>query len=168
DGRASPFQVTAVLQDADPPAGEDSDDPLRPSPLFPVGMDQLLPLDVFVLGDVDPARLPSSALEHIRDLVVDHGKGLLLIAGPDYMPNAYRHAPLAELFPFHGQPVTAQSRVGREPAWNWALTPLGAAQGHLTLADTADAPHTIWRGLLGFYWLQTTPDLRPGVMTWAR
>ena len=55
-----------------------------------------------ILGDANPALLGAAALQNLADFVGQPAKGggLVLIAGPAYMPAAYRDTPLARLLPF--------------------------------------------------------------------
>ena len=73
-----------------------------------------------ILGDVNPALLSAAALQNLADFVDQPGKGgaLVLIAGPTYMPAAYRDTPLARLLPFDARqralsrPESARSTEG--------------------------------------------------------
>lgn len=50
---------------------------------FPRSGADLMPFDVMILGDVRPGRWPSTLVPAIRELVVDRGRSLIVIAGPN-------------------------------------------------------------------------------------
>jgi hypothetical protein len=57
--------------------------------------------DVILLGDVDPRQLPrgEATVTMLADFVKKRGGGLLMIAGEDYAPHAYKDTDLADVLP---------------------------------------------------------------------
>ena len=78
-----------VLQEADLEHAEQDASALR---VFPVRREDLFAYDVVIFGDVNPALLSPTALQNLADFVdqPDKGGALVLIAGPEFMPAAYR------------------------------------------------------------------------------
>ncbi len=102
--RDETIALHTVLQDADLEHAEQDASALR---AFPLRRDELFAYDVVILGDANPALLSAAALQNLADFVDQPAKGgaLVLIAGPSYMPAAYRDTPLARLLPFSPESV---------------------------------------------------------------
>lgn len=66
---------------------------------FPETQSELDQYDVLILGDVDPDYFSQRQMKLITHFVGDHGGGFLMIAGPQFSPNAYRGTPIAKLLP---------------------------------------------------------------------
>ncbi len=96
--RDDTIELHTVLQDADLEHAEQDKAALR---MFPERREELFSYDVIILGDLNPALLSASAMQSLAAFVDQPGKGgaLVLIAGPKYMPLAYRDTPLARLMP---------------------------------------------------------------------
>jgi hypothetical protein len=161
--RDETISLHTVLQEADPEHAEQDPSSLR---TLPMRREDLFAYDVVILGDVNPALLTSTTLQNLADFVDQPAKGgaLILIAGPSYMPAAFRDTPLARLFPF------AIDRV-RFPAGPLSdgfvvqPTDLGLADPAMQLGDDPQQTQRIWKGLPPLYWLVevAATDLKPGV-----
>jgi hypothetical protein len=57
------------------------------------------PFGLIILGDLTPQELPLVQQEQILTLVRDHGATLVIQAGREAMPHAFRNQPLEELLP---------------------------------------------------------------------
>ena len=132
--------------------------------------DELFAYDVVILGDANPALLSSAGLQNLADFVDQPAKGgaLILIAGPSFMPAAYRHTPLARVLPFsadggrYPNPADAATKsFVVEP------TDLGLADPAMQLGDTPEETAAIWRKLAPLNWLLELPSLKPGVRVLA-
>ena len=109
-------------------------------------------------------------LRRLADFVDQPGKGgaMILIAGPKYMPGAYRNTPLARILPFAVGGV-------RTPAADEALTEgfvvqpteLGLASPGMQLGDTPEETRAIWRSLPPLYWMIEAGQWKPGVRVLA-
>mgnify|MGYP006277921483 CR=1 FL=1 len=101
--RERAVELTTVLQEADPeyPAGDET-----AAATFPANRDALFAYDVVVLGDADPRLLGTAALDNLAAFVRERGGGLIVCAGPRFMPVAYRGTALSELLPVEIDAVT--------------------------------------------------------------
>ncbi len=179
--RDETIALNTVLQDADPEYAEQDASALR---AFPLGREELFAYDVVIVGDANPALLGATALANLADFVGQPAKGggLVLIAGPAYMPAAYRETPLSRLLPFSlGTEVPSPRSVPgprsgvRYPDPAAVLTEgfvvqptdLGLASPAMQLGDTPEDTERIWRSLAPLYWLLELPELKPGVRVLA-
>jgi hypothetical protein len=148
-GRDSTVRLTSVLQEADPEFSRT--DPTVTS-VFPVTLDELLKFDVVIFGDVDPEFLGTSALTALRDFVLERGRGLIVAAGPRYLPQAYRGTALAELLPIDWNRPASSTEATRPKSMRVQLTPAAAEEPIFQLADDGGDSKSLWRGLPGLYW----------------
>jgi hypothetical protein len=163
--RDATISLHTVLQDADPEHAEQDASALK---TFPQSRRELFAYDVVILGDVNPALLGAAALQNLADFVDQpaNGGALAMIAGPSFMPAAYRNTPLARLMPFAVKEV-------RYPGENLAdgfvvrPTELGLADPAMQLGDTPEETARIWKNLPPVYWLLDVPELKPGVRVLA-
>ena len=152
---------------------------------FPVRSEDLRTYDVAIFGDVNPSLLSPSALQNLADFV-DHGdKGgaLVLLAGPNFMPQAYRDTPMARLMPFDParapHPQAGAQRAGAQQAGrsepNKLLadgfvvqpTEMGLASPPMQLGDAPEQSQAIWRKLSPLYWMTELSDLKPSARVLA-
>jgi hypothetical protein len=165
--RDETIALNTVLQDADLEHAEQDASALR---AFPLRRDELFAYDVVILGDANPTLLGSAALKNLVDFVDQPAKGgaLVLVAGPSFMPAAYRNTPLARLLPFAAD-------GGRFPNPADAITEsfvvqptdLGLADPAMQLGNTREETEAIWRRLAPVDWLLPLPPLKPGVRVLA-
>jgi hypothetical protein len=68
---------------------------------FPATGEELNSYDVIILGDVDPRhrKMGDARLRLLADFVRERGGGLLMIAGDQFSPHAYKGTPLADVLP---------------------------------------------------------------------
>jgi len=94
--REPSIELHSVLQEADHEHAGQEKGALA---VFPVRRDELLAYDVVILGDANPALFGQSGLANLARFVNERKSGgaLLVMAGPRYMPWAYRDTPLAAL-----------------------------------------------------------------------
>lgn len=156
----------AVLQEAD---AEYVETDKTAAAVFPISREELFKYDVLILGDVNPSLLTQSVLENIYEFVNVRGGGLVLIAGPKYMPLAYGDSPLAALFPANGDamrvPDVDEVVKGQ---FRPRLTPLGLSSPALQLADTPADNVKLWSETLApLRWFASVSDVRPGVRVLA-
>ena len=168
--RDETIELHTVLQDADVEVAEQDKAALR---VFPVRRDDLFSYDVVILGDVNPALLGPAILQNLADFVDQSGRGgslvmMILVAGPKYMPRAYRDTPLARLMPFDlgsvgypdpSKPLTEGFVV--QP------TEMGLASPAMQLGDSPEESRAIWQKLPPLYWMMDVPDLRPAARVLA-
>ncbi len=165
--RDETISLHTFLQEADLEHAEQDASALR---TFPLRREDLFAYDVIIFGDVNPALLNAAALQNLADFVDQPAKGgsLVLIAGPSFMPSAYRETPLAGLFPFA---LDGVRRPAKDRAWTEGFvvqpTDLGLASPSMQLGDTLEQTQEVWRSLAPLYWLFETPKLKPGVRVLA-
>ncbi len=165
--RHETIELHTVLQDADLEHAQQDKAALG---MFPERREELFSYDVIILGNLDPALLSASVMQSLAAFVDQPGNGgaLVLIAGPMYMPLAYRGTPLERLLPVElasvrlpdpSQPITE----------GFVLKPteLGLASPAMQLGDTPAQTETIWQNLPPLYWFAEAPDLKPGARVLA-
>jgi von Willebrand factor type A domain len=163
--RDSTIQLRTVLQDADLEYTESDETALG---VFPVRREDLFAFDVVIFGDVNPSYLSSSVLQNLHDFVAKKGGGVAFIAGPRFMPLAYRGTPIEPLLPIDLDSATVpdpdqpldQGFVARP-------TDLGIVSPQMQLGDNAAETARIWRDLPPLYWLLEVGQVRPAARVLA-
>jgi hypothetical protein len=148
--------LTCVLQEADPDFPRI--DPTVTT-VFPVTLEELMKYDVVVYGDVDPDFLGPAALGYLRDYVLEKGRGIVFMAGPQFLPQAYRGTPPAELIPIDWNRPPSTDDVAVTRGATVRLTPAAVEEPIFQLADDGGDSQTIWRNLPPLYWIWKA-DLR--------
>jgi hypothetical protein len=143
--------------------------------VFPVRREDLAKYDVVIFGDVNPSLLSPAALENLADWVdrPQGGGALVLLAGPNFMPQAYRNTPLARLMPF--DPARARDPQAGAPELNKPLTSgfvlqpteMGLASPSMQLGDSPEQSQAIWQKLPPLYWMTEVSDLKPSARVLA-
>lgn len=155
-----------VLQEADPAFVETDKSAQR---VFPVSREELFAFDVLILADMNPAFLSPSVMDHVYEFVTVRGGGVVFIAGPKYMPLAFRDTPLAPLLPMEIDSVQIPDpdAVIAE-SFHPRLTALGQSSPTMQLADAPGENPRLWQqGLAPLRWFVSAPALRPGVRVLA-
>ncbi len=167
------IQLHAVLQQADPElvradADPEGDEPvLRP---FPLRREELFEYDVILFGDVNPALISQSMLEGLAEFVDRPGQGgaVVFLAGPQFMPAAYRDTPLARLFPADpGSVRLPRPDAAITEGFQVQPTDLGLLSPPMQLSLDPTENAQIWRNLPPLYWFAELGDLKPGVRVLA-
>jgi hypothetical protein len=163
--REATIELQVVLQDADPDYASADRSALRS---VPTSRDGWFAYDVIILSDADPAQIGAEAMALIDAFVTEKGGGLVLVAGPKFVPQAYRDTPLATLFPI--QLATAQvPPPGVELSDAFAITPtdVGLASPPLQLGATPAETAAIWGALPKAFWSLDAPDVKPAARVLA-
>jgi hypothetical protein len=115
--------------------------------VFPPTRQELFQYDVVIVGDADPrsVKLGEPRLRDLADFVRVKGGGLLLIAGAQFMPHAYKDTPLASVMPID---------IGKSP-----LEPEDRASGFNLEPTLAGRLHPIFR---------LVPDERDNLAIWQK
>ncbi len=136
----------------------------------PIDAEQWREVDVVVIGDLHPSKLPSDWLEALKRQVAEAGVGLVLLGGEDSMPVAYAETPAAAMLPmFRPEEVTALS----SPAVGWPVLPTDAARSLALLTLTGpdvkeDAAIADWPDILSpLWWVQGLGPLKPAATVLA-
>lgn len=162
--REPTVKLSTVLQEADLEYAEEDRSALR---TFPLKQEELFEYDVLLFGDVNPALLSSSILEHVRSFVTQRGGGVVFISGPRYLPHAYRQTPLEELFPIDLAAPGAEPIARADRPYQMLPTEAGLALPTMQLGDTLDETREIWNNLPQLYWVLETPSLKPAARVLA-
>ncbi len=138
--------------------------------VFPVRREDLSAYDVVIFGDVNPSLLSPAALQNLADFVdhPDNGGALVLVAGPNFMPQAYRDTPLARLMPF--DPAKAHNPEPDKPLTEGFVaqpTEMGLASPRCNWATRRSESRAIWQKLPPLYWMTEVSDLKPSARVLA-
>jgi hypothetical protein len=184
--REATVELHTLLQEADLEFAlqDETAKPLKGR--FPLTREALAEYDVVLLGDVNPGAFSPGVLEHLREFVRDGG-GLLVMAGPQHMPLAFRGTPLETLLPIELEstrvpPPDADLREPFQPRWTEAgrlSTPLfrhlfsarsdlidtvgeKSKQSPEARPDESGHYELGHRELPGLFWLCESPRLKAG------
>jgi hypothetical protein len=131
--------------------------------------------DVIILGDVNPddSRFRREHWDWLEEWVSHHRGGLILLAGQNYNPRAYRNIDKARvLYPVELDfPPGYEGLVDTRVMKYWRLTPSGRAHEVHRLSTNTARNDELWgtvadnvftRGQLnGLYWYQPTGGIKP-------
>ncbi len=158
--------LRVVLQEADADYSTVDDTALQ---AFPVSEQELFAYDVLLLGDVDPGLLPRSVWPLVEQFVTVHGSGLVCIAGPRFMPLAYRGIPSLELLlPIQFDLLNPlRSQIGGAETFRVSPTTLGWRTPSLQLAETKEVSRQIWQTLPHLSWMLRLDEVKPGAQVLA-
>lgn len=130
---------------------------------FPDQKEELFKFDVVILGDVDPKAMPASRLENLNEFVSRFGGALVVIAGKQFTPHAYRRTALDRLLPVEFDLPSPEP--DREPPADQpirlALTPAGRASPLLRLSDRDEENVALWAQLPPVYWVARVLRAKP-------
>lgn len=160
--REPTIELHTLLQDADLEFALQDETAKHLKGRFPLTLDALA-YDVIVLGDVNPGALPPGVLDNVREFV-RNGGGLLVVAGPQHMPQQFRGSPIEVLLPIEisSVKVPALDAELREP-FRVSVTEAGfAAAPWLRHLELESPGHDVWRSLPGLFWLCEVPRLKAG------
>ncbi|MEZ6040037.1 MAG: hypothetical protein R3C20_06000 [Planctomycetaceae bacterium] len=157
-GRDQTVFLQAVLLQADRLAGVPAPPIMRASAqrafddseanALPLDEAEWLKFDVIILGDVSPQKLGNNGIQALERFVKDRGGVLVVIAGPNQMPHAYRATPLADVLPvLLNRPAISTAR-SPDPSFHFSLTQEGLSDEVLQRAAGANDtsfPELTWR-----------------------
>ena len=132
---------------------------------LPVSAEEILGLDVLVLGDVSPASLDDSQWSAAYRLISERGGSVVLLAGPANVPGAYGQHLVASYFLPYAAELTPTWRMwpGEEPLFRLVPHPDAAAEPALRLDGGGDAGGGArrWQALPGFFRVLPVGRLKP-------
>ncbi len=140
---------------------------------FPATRQELEQYDVVILGDVNPRhkRFAEPQLKMLADFVRGEdakgqksgktGGGLLMIAGPNYAPHAYKDTALADVLPIEPLGKTPPEIAERPDGFRLQLTPVGRQQNMLRFSPDDNENQAIWNKLAPIYWWSEGYRLKP-------
>ena len=131
---------------------------------FPATRDELFSYDALIIGSVEAVSLSDEQQEIIHDFVSERGGSLLMLAGPNGLGNGgWGQSQIADLLPVRLPPSTTNSFFRKKAAV--VLTPQGADDQMLRLADTTDGNRQSWNALPEIADYQVTGTLKPAAVT---
>ena len=141
--------------------GIDSPDQLEDG--FPTQRSELFAYDALIIGSVEAASLSESQIAMIHDFVSERGGSLLMIAGPNGLGNGgWGQSGIASVLPAR-LPGSSTNSFFRKKA-GVELTPHGADEQMLRLADESIANGEKWAALPEIADYQLTGSLRPAAI----
>lgn len=123
---------------------------------FPANARELAGFDVLVLGDVAATYFTPEQMRLIRDQIATSGLGLLVLAGPRFMPGSYADTALEDLLPMRRPRETADLTGAGQAA---SLRPTPAADRLGLLRLDPDAPGYEAAAAAGALPLENLPPL---------
>ncbi|NOY42495.1 MAG: VWA domain-containing protein [Planctomycetes bacterium] len=158
------IDLRVLLQEADVDFSEVEEIAI---PEFPVSEQELNRYDVLIFGDVDPALLPRRAWPAIEKFVSGSAGGMICIAGPRFMPRAYRDVPAMQmLLPIeYARAALAESTSLQ--TYPIELTAIGRGVSSLQLGNTEAESAAIWHSLPAVAWRLEGIRPKPGAQVLA-
>jgi hypothetical protein len=144
--------LKVLLLDADPDFAKQDRSALE---AFPATRDELFKqYDLVILGDADPRdpKLGEKHLQWLADFVREKGGGLLLIAGGQFQPYAYRDTPLADVLPVEVPSGAAGDERDRTEGFRLQLSPLGRMHPLFRFVPDEADNQAVWERLAPLYW----------------
>ena len=131
---------------------------------FPTTRDELFGYDALIIGSVEAASLTDEQQDIIHDFVSERGGSLLMLAGPNGLGNGgWGQSHIADVLPARLPPSTTGSFFRKKATV--VLTPQGADDQMLRLADSTDANRQVWTKLPQVADYQVTGNLKPAAIT---
>jgi hypothetical protein len=146
------IDLKVLLADADPDYPKEDRSAVDG---FPATREELFnQYDLVILGDVDPrhTKLGEKHLQWLADFVREKGGGLLLIAGGQFMPHAYRETPLADVMPIEIKSVGGSDDREHPDGYRLQLSPVGRLHPLFRFVPDEADNQAIWDRLTPMYW----------------
>lgn len=164
------FELKVVLLDADPEfPGQDRTALAE----FPATKQELDQYDVVIVGDCNPRhpKLGERRLRLLADFVRGEdeqgrrgnktGGGLLMIAGPNHSPHAFRDTPLAEVLPVEPNPKVPVEPDERLDSYRLQVTPAGRHHPVFRFSSDDTENQGIMQRLAPMYWWSEGYRIKP-------
>jgi uncharacterized membrane protein len=131
---------------------------------FPATRDELFAYDALIIGSVEAASLSDEQQANIHDFVSERGGSLLMLAGPNGLGNGgWGQSNIADVLPTRLPPSATDSFFRKKAAA--VLTPQGADEQMLRLADGSEDNQQMWQELPEIADYQVTGTLKPAAIT---
>lgn len=124
-----------------------------------------LKFDAVVLGDVSPEQLGADGVRALETFVRRKGGSLIVIAGQNFMPHAYRSSPLADLLPVKLTGPGFETAQSPEPSC--FLTTTTEGQSHVILQQSDGRPATALQQFPELSWRHPDCEARVGATVLA-
>ena len=134
---------------------------------LPATIEEISEYDVIILGDVSPELLNREREDLLIRAVQEHGVGLIVEAGPEYMPHAYG-PDFQELLPV----VVKEGVAGREAKvfepFRMEVSASGALHETMRLYEDIGRNQVVWSRMPEYYWCAAVerPAAGAEVLAW--
>jgi len=134
---------------------------------LPATIEEISEYDVIILGDVSPELLNREREDLLIRAVQEHGVGLIVEAGPEYMPHAYG-PDFQELLPV----VVKEGVAGREAKvfepFRMEVSASGAVHENMRLYEDFGRNQVVWSRMPEYYWCAAVerPAAGAEVLAW--
>ena len=134
---------------------------------LPATIEEISEYDVIILGDVSPELLTREREDLLIRAVQEHGVGLIVEAGPEYMPHAYG-ADFQELLPV----VVKEGVAGREAKvfepFRMEVSASGSVHEAMRLYEDIGRNQVVWSRMPEYYWCAAVerPAAGAEVLAW--
>jgi hypothetical protein len=120
--------------------------------------------DLVIIGDVEPAKLPPAFLADVSEFVSRLGGSMIVVAGRQYTPAAYKRTTLEKMLPveFDRMAMDALAQVPADKPVRLELTPLGKSNPMLRLAEKETDNLAKWAQLPPIYWAARVSRAKAG------
>ncbi|MEZ6118645.1 MAG: VWA domain-containing protein [Pirellulaceae bacterium] len=164
-----------LLQTAEPETAQEADEVLID---FPDTPEEMFEYDCVIAFDPDWRQLSESQIELLDRWVAEKAGGLILVAGPVYIPEWTRTqqgdsklTPIRALYPVtfysRGSLSVRLGRVTSDNAWPIRFTDDGLRSEFLWLEDEAEASQQLWSEFDGVYGYAAVKDIKPGTKVYG-
>ena len=110
---------------------------------FPKDLQELSNYDLLIIGDVDPTYFTQEQFKLIAEFV-RRGGGLIVSAGPKYMPHAYKDTPLAPILPIVIPDKPQDPKALFKAGYRIQITDAGLKSGVFNIKPDADQNQEIY------------------------
>jgi hypothetical protein len=134
---------------------------------LPRTLDQLAEYHTVVLGDASPKMLDSDFIDLLVKAVRERGVGLIVEAGPLYMPHKFDDR-LDALLPVRLRRGAPGEMPHGIPSFHMELAPEGQLHDAMRLYDDLTANQNAWTQMPPYYWCAAAEKASPGatVLAW--
>jgi hypothetical protein len=121
---------------------------------FPPTREELNAYDVIILGDVDPRsrKLGEGRMRDLADFVRERGGGLLVLAGSQFSPHAFKGTALGDVLPVEPSGVIPAEVEDRAEGYRPELTAVGRRHPIFRFSPDEGENMAIWNRLAPLYW----------------
>lgn len=161
-GRTDPGQVDVVLE-----AELRRQSPEARAKPLPATVQELAEYHAVILGDASPALVTPTFAALLAEAVRDHGLGLIVAAGPQFMPQAADER-LKELLPVRLDPRAGGVDAPVYKPFHLELGADGATHEVMRLYDDANRNQEAWAQMPPYYWCAAAERPAPAasVLAW--
>ena len=169
-GRDQSIHLQSVLLNPDRIAGQDpprvAASASRPfgdanATDLPESEEEWRKFDVIILGDIRSDALSESQWNLLSKCVVDRGALLVLVAGPESMPHAYRSEAAQSLIPVQYE-ISKRTYYGADEDFHFGLTNAGSQHPITAQVEGQLLNEKLWESFPEIHWRHPIEGLKPG------